>query len=70
MVISRGIVGVVAKDGPGKLPGNALEIGKDAIALLLPQGVDCVFEDTAIVHRQSLSCAGGRAVRPTHQRSR
>ena len=55
------IVGAVAIDRGGEMPGHPFEIGKDAVALLCPQRVDCVFKNTAIVHAQ-LECllTGGR----------
>ena len=43
------IVGRVAKT-PRETARNALEIGKHAVALLLPQRIDRVFEYAAIVH--------------------
>ena len=43
---------------------DTLEIGKDAIALLLPQGVDRILEDTAIVHCNPCLSPAARTLRP------
>jgi hypothetical protein len=45
-----GVVRIVAIDGAGELPGDALEIGKNAVAFLLPQRVDGILEYPAVIH--------------------
>jgi hypothetical protein len=45
------IVGLVAVDGAGELAGDALQIGKHPVASLLPESVDGVFENSAIIHQ-------------------
>ena len=46
------VVGRVAIEGARKPPGDALEVGKDAVALLLAKRVDGILEESAIVHEQ------------------
>jgi hypothetical protein len=49
LVVSR-----IPEDGAGETPRNALEVGENAVALFLPQGVDGVLEKPAIVHCPTL----------------
>src|SRR5690606_9533170 len=42
------------------MPGDAFEVGKDAIAFFDAQGVDRVFENAAIIHEAYSSCGTGR----------
>jgi hypothetical protein len=44
------IVRVIAVNGARKASGYALKVGKDAIALLGSQCINCIFENAAIIH--------------------
>ncbi len=55
-----GIVGLVAIHRRRKPAGDPLDVGEDAIALLLPQRIDCVFEDAPIIHARLICPVTGR----------
>src|SRR5690606_15789457 len=46
------VAGAIAIDRTGEAPGDPLEIGEDAIALLRVQGVQGVRENAAIIHEK------------------
>ena len=54
MVISRALSDASRIDGARELAGDPLEIGEDAVALLRPECIDGVFEQSAIVHCHTL----------------
>jgi hypothetical protein len=65
-----GIVGTVAEHGARKPPGDAFEVGKHPIALFLPERIECVLEDSAVVHPHVLPAykrAGGGPTRQTDE---